>query len=195
MNTIFLLTLTYQCQMYALTKSQQRKIATSEIEVPSIRQRHTWSAKRRREIVEVMPIHKYIEYQRMKCFGHPVTKMTRHRPTSIPRLQYVGGKSGWPDSCWIADLVETRKSYSQSRHRSYPPSHRPPSSPPHGTLLYTWWIKERCIPLATQTTILFVYFYPLHFPRLFHIQPGSALANKMSRDRESFWLLWSGSQC
>ena len=115
-NSIFIPTLTYQCQTWNLTKSLERKITTCEMRClrravnktrrDMIRNEHI------REMVGTTPAHHYIQQQRIKWFGQlkPTNWHTRH------------AKPGWQASKRKGDQEKLGLQVSKrpSRHTACP---------------------------------------------------------------------------
>jgi hypothetical protein len=71
-NTIFLPTLTYQCQTWTLTKAQEREIKTYEMKclrrAADKTRRDVIRKEKIREMVGATPVHTHIQRQRTKWF-------------------------------------------------------------------------------------------------------------------------------
>ena len=81
-DTIFVPTLTYQCQTWTLTKSLERKITTCEMRclrrAVNKTRRDMIRNTRIREMVGTTPVLHYIQRQTIRWFGH-LTRMAPHQ--------------------------------------------------------------------------------------------------------------------
>ena len=94
-NSIFLPTLTYQCQTWTLTKSLERKLTTCEMKCLRRAANKTRRDKIRNEVIRetvgATSVLNFIEQQRIKWFGH-----LNRMPTNQPALRaYTSRYSGW----------------------------------------------------------------------------------------------------
>ncbi|KAI8504892.1 hypothetical protein Bbelb_170010 [Branchiostoma belcheri] len=111
-NSIFLPTLTYQCQTWTLTKPLERKIITCEMRCLRRLVNRTRRDKIRnttiRQMAGVRPVREFIDKQQIKWFGH----LVRMQPQSVPHRAYTSRKSGpkargRPRKKWIDSVKDT----------------------------------------------------------------------------------------
>ena len=111
-NSIFLPTLTYQCQTWTMTKPLERKILTREMrcirkDVNKTRRGMIPNTKIR-EMVGTKSIHHHIQQQRIKWFGH-LTRLPIQQPAQRAyNTRFSGRKArGRPRKTWINGVKET----------------------------------------------------------------------------------------
>jgi len=111
-NAVFIPTLCYQCQTWALTKEQERKLTTCEMRclrkaVNKTRRDHMRNEEIRRT-VGTTPVVKFIEKQRLKWFGH-LMRMNPMSPAARAynlRMESSRGR-GRPRRRWIEGVTDT----------------------------------------------------------------------------------------
>ena len=123
LNTIFVPTLTYQCQTWSLTKAQERKLVTCEMRCLRRAANKTRRDRIRNEVirntVQTTPVLDHIEQQRIKWFGHLI-----RMPPSQPALRaytsrYSGTRArGRPRRRWSDSVAETLHSRHTSLHQA-----------------------------------------------------------------------------
>ena len=115
-NSIFLLTLTYQCQTWTMTKPLERKITTCEMrclrKAVNKPRRDMIPNTKIREMVGRKSIHHHIQQQRVKWFGH-LTTLPIHLPAQRAyNMRFSGRKArGRPRKTWINGVKETLSLY------------------------------------------------------------------------------------
>ena len=111
-NSIFIPTLTYQCQTWTLTKSLERKITTCEMRCLRRSVNKTRRDKIRntriREMVGTTPVLHHIQEQTIRWFGH-LTRMAPHQLASKAYNKKISGYKarGRPRKTWIEGVKET----------------------------------------------------------------------------------------
>ena len=115
-NSIFIPTLTYQCQTWTLNKSLERKITTCEMRCL----RRAANKTRRdmirnitiREMVGTTPVLNHIQKQTTRWFGH-LTRMAPHQLASKAYNRRTEGYKarGRPRKTWIEGVKETLKTH------------------------------------------------------------------------------------
>ncbi|XP_076059466.1 uncharacterized protein LOC143036094 [Oratosquilla oratoria] len=111
-NSIFIPTLTYQCQTWTLTKNLERKITTCEMRCL----RRAVNKTRRdmirnttiREMVRTTPVLYYIHRQKFRWFGHLI-RMAPHQLASKACNKKISGYKARrrPRKTWIEGVKET----------------------------------------------------------------------------------------
>jgi len=135
-NTIFLPTLTYQCQTWTLTKAQEKRITTCEMRclrrAAGKTRRDMIRNEEIREMVGATPVHTHIQRQRTKWFGHLVRmapdqpafraynlKSSDVRPRGRPRRRWIEGVA---DICKSHGLTVTEASHQALDRRLHLPT-------------------------------------------------------------------------
>ena len=115
-NSIFVPTLTYQCQTWTMTKSLERKITTCEMRC--LRKAVNKTRRDRvpnteiREMVGAKNIHQHIQHQRIKWFGHLIRLPPHHPAQRAYNVRFSGRKArGRPRRTWIDGVKETLSLY------------------------------------------------------------------------------------
>ena len=97
-HSIFVPTLTYQCQTWTMTKPLERKITTCEMrclrKAVNKTRRDMIPNTKIREMIGSQSIHHHIQQQRIKWFGHLIRLPIQH-PAQCTRVQH---KIQWPQS-------------------------------------------------------------------------------------------------
>jgi len=115
-DSIFIPTLTYQCQTWTLTKSLERKITTCEMRclrrAVNKTRRDMIRNTRIREMVGTTPVLHYIQRQTIRWFGH-LTRMAPHQLASKAYNKRTAGYKarGRPRKTWIEGVKETLSSH------------------------------------------------------------------------------------
>ena len=115
-NSIFLPTLTYQCQTWTMTKPLERKITTCEMrclrKAVNKTRRDMMPDTKVREMVGTKSIHHHIQQQRIKWFRH-LTRLPIHHPAQRAyNTRFSGCKArGCPQKTWINGVKETLSLY------------------------------------------------------------------------------------
>ena len=118
-NTIFLPTLTYQCQTWSLTKALERKLVTCEMKCLRRAVNKTRRDKIRNEVIRDMvgatPVLQHMEHQKIKWFGH----LTRMPPNQPALRAYNTRYSGWrargrPRRRWSDSVADTLRAHEMS---------------------------------------------------------------------------------
>ena len=115
-NTIFIPTLTYQCQTWALTKPLQQKLVTCEMRclrmALNIRIRDKIRNDKIRSMLGVKPVTYHIDQQRVKWFGHLI-RMPNDQPALRAYTQRFSGRKarGRPRTRWVDNVKNTLKSH------------------------------------------------------------------------------------
>ena len=122
-NSIFLPTLTYQCQTWTMTKSLERKITTCEMKCLRRAAGKTRRDMIRNEVIRdtvgTTLVLRFIEQQRIKWFGH-LTRM----PTNQPALRaYMTKYSGWkargrPRRRWCESVADALQPHDLTLHQA-----------------------------------------------------------------------------
>ena len=115
-NFIFVLTLTYQCQTWTMTKPLERKITTCEMrclrKAVNKTRRDMIHNTKIREMVGTKSIHHHIQHQRIKWFGHLTRLPILRRAQRALKTRFSGRKArGRPRKTWIKGLKETLSLY------------------------------------------------------------------------------------
>ena len=111
-NSIFIPTLTYQCQSWTLTNPLKSKIQACEMrclrKTLNITRRDKYRNETVRTLVGIEPVLDYIERQQIKWFGH----VYRMNPTELPTKALYTRQSGTrargrPRKRWMDNIKET----------------------------------------------------------------------------------------
>ena len=111
-NTIFIPTLTYQCQTWTTNKTLEQRITTCEMRCLRKAVNKTRRDKIRncviREMVGTNDVMHHIQHQRIKWFGH-LMRLPTHHPAQRAYLQKFDGNKarGRPRKTWIDGVRET----------------------------------------------------------------------------------------
>ena len=115
-NSIFLPTLTYQCQTWTLNAAQERKITACEMKCL----RKTLNVTRRdrlrnddiRRQTDTQPVMNYIRHQRIKWFGH-LMRMPQNQPAAKAFNQRESGFKGRgrPRKTWLDGVKEVLRTH------------------------------------------------------------------------------------
>ncbi len=124
-NTMFIPTLTYQCQTWPLTKVHERKLTTCEMKclrrAVNKTRRDRVTNEEIRDMVGTTSVLNYIENQRIKWFGH-LMRMSPNQPAlRAYNIRYSGRWArGRPILRWIDAVKDTltahRLSLAQATH-------------------------------------------------------------------------------
>ena len=115
-NSIFVPTLTYQCQTWTMTKPLECKITTCEMrclrKAVNKTRRSMIPYTKIREMVGTKIIHHHIQQQRIKGFGH-LTRLPIQHPTQHAYITGFSGRKarGCPWKTWINRVKETLSLY------------------------------------------------------------------------------------
>ena len=116
MNSIFVPTLTYQCQTWTMAKPLERKTTTCEMrclrKAVNKTRRDMIPNTKIREMVGTKSIHHHIQQQRIKWFGH-LTRLPMHHPAQRAyNTRFSARKArGRPRKTWINGVKETLSLY------------------------------------------------------------------------------------
>ena len=116
MNSIFVPTLTYQCQAWTMTKPLERKITTCKMrclrKAVNKTRRDMIPNTKIREMVGKKSIHHHIQQQRIKWFGH-LTRLPIHHPAQRAYNARFSGRNARrrPRKTWINRVKETLALY------------------------------------------------------------------------------------
>ena len=115
-NSIFVPTLTYQCQTWTMTKPLERKITTCEMrcsrKAVNKTRRDMIPNTKNREMVGTKSIHHHIQQQRIKWFGHLTRLPIQHPAQRAYNTRLSGRKArGRPRRTWINRVKETLSLY------------------------------------------------------------------------------------
>ena len=115
-NSIFLPTLTYQCQTWTMTKPLERKITTCEMrclrKAVNKTRRDMISNTKIRETVGTKSIHHHVQQQRIRRFGHLARLPIQHPAHRAYNTRFSGLKArGRPRKTWINGVKETLSLY------------------------------------------------------------------------------------
>ena len=116
LNSIFLPTLTYQCQTWTMTKSLERKITTCEMKclrkAVNETRRDMIPSTKIREMVGTKRTHHHIQQQGIKWFGHLTRLPIQHPAQRAYNIRFSGRKAiGRPRKTWIKGVKETLSLY------------------------------------------------------------------------------------
>ena len=111
-DSIFLPTLTYQCQTWTMTKPLGHKITTCEMrclrKAVNKTRRDMIPNTKIREMVRTKSIHHHIQQQRIKWFGHLTRLSIQHLAQCAYNTRFSGSKArGRPWKTWINGVKET----------------------------------------------------------------------------------------
>ena len=111
-NTIFIPTLTYQCQTWTMNKTLEQRITTCEMRCLRRAVNKTRRDKIRnsviREMVGTTDVMHHIEHQRIKWFGHLMRLPTQHPAQRAYIMKFNGNKArGRPRKTWSDGVKET----------------------------------------------------------------------------------------
>ena len=115
-NSIFVPMLTYQCQTWTMTKPLERKITTCEMrclrKVVNKTRRDMIPNIKIREMVGTKSIHRHIQQQKIKWFGH-LTRLPIQHPAQRAYNTRVSGRKarGRPRKTWTNGVKETLSLY------------------------------------------------------------------------------------
>ena len=115
-NSIFLPTLTYQCQTWTMTKLLEQKITTCEMrclrKAVNKTRRDMIPNTKIREMVGSQSIHHHIQQQRIKWFGHLTRLSIQHPAQHAYSTRFNSHKArGRPRKTWINGVKETLSLY------------------------------------------------------------------------------------
>ena len=122
-NAIFVPTLTYQCQTWALTKALERKLVTCEMRCLRKAVNKTRRDKIKNEVIRDMvgltPILHHVEQQRIRWFGH-LTRMPPDQPAlRAYTTRYTGWKArGRPRRRWSDSVADTLRAHDLSLYQA-----------------------------------------------------------------------------
>ena len=122
-NSIFLPTLTYQCQTWTLTKTLEQKITTCEMKCLRRAVNKTRRDKIRNEVIRDLvgatPALQHIEQQRIKWFGHLIRMLTNQPALRAYTSRYSGWKTrGRPRRRWSDSVADTLREHGMSLHQA-----------------------------------------------------------------------------
>ena len=111
-NTIFIPTLTYQCQTWTMNKTLEQRITTCKMRCLRRAVNKTRRDKIRnsviREMVGTTDVMHHIEHQRIKWFGHLMRLPTQHPAQRAYIMKFNGNKArGRPRKTWTDGVKET----------------------------------------------------------------------------------------
>ena len=118
-NTIFLPTLTYQCQTWPLTQCMKKKLVTCEMKCLRKAANKTRLDKIRNEVIRAevgaTPVLQHIESQQIKWFGHVIRMPINQPALRAYNTRYSGTRPrGRPRRRWSDSVAETMKVHNKS---------------------------------------------------------------------------------
>ena len=111
-SSIFVPTLTYQCQSWTLTNPLKSKIQACEMrclrKTINVTRRDRYKNNTIRTLIGTEPLQEYINRQQIKWFGHIIRMMPNETPSIAYTSRHSGRKArGRPRKRWIDGIKET----------------------------------------------------------------------------------------